>query len=295
MKQLNLENKLLVKQKTIAKSVVVSGFALISGRKIAMTLLPAPPNTGIVFVDIVSSTNIRLMPNNIAYKKSLGHVNSTMLVSGNRSIKTTEHFLAVLNMYGISNLIVKCDEEVPNVDGSGLVFCEALENAGIVEQEALIETLVIDKVFKFGNTDSDNDTYMIIEPYDGYEISLRIDFPNPIGIQNYTFTFKDELHFKNKIAKARSFNSIDNIDYAQKIGIAGSGLISSHIILYDGKVINTKLHFDNEFVRHKILDIIGDMYILSIQMKCRIKANKTSHVFNHEVIRSIQKYYNINI
>lgn len=282
--------KYKVPQRTVAKSVVVSGFALMEGRKTALTLVPAPVNTGIIFVDINTNTNIKLSHENILSKDKSGAVNSTALINGNRHIKTTEHFLAALHMMGITNLIVKCDGEVPNVDGSALVFCDALKEAGYIEQEDYIEPIVIDKELVYGNVD-DNETYVILSPYDGLEINLRIDFAGGIGVQQYDYRFESFEQFSKDIGRARSFNTIDNIDYAQKNGMAGSGMIGSHIILCDGKVINTKLHFDNEFVRHKILDIIGDLYILARPIKAKIIANKSSHSFNHSVVHDLASRY----
>lgn len=282
--------KYKVPQRTVAKSVVVSGFALMEGRKTALTLVPAPVNTGIIFVDINTNTNIKLSHENILSKDKSGAVNSTALINGNRHIKTTEHFLAALHMMGITNLIVKCDGEVPNVDGSALVFCDALKEAGYIEQEDYIEPIVIDKELIYGNVD-DNETYVILSPYDGLEINLRIDFAGGIGVQQYDYRFESFEQFSKDIGRARSFNTIDNIDYAQKNGMAGSGMIGSHIILCDGKVINTKLHFDNEFVRHKILDIIGDLYILARPIKAKIIANKSSHSFNHSVVHDLASRY----
>ena len=279
-----------VPQRTIAKSVVVSGFALMEGRKTALTLVPAEVNTGIVFVDINTNTHIKLSHDNILSKDKSGVVNSTALISGNRYIKTTEHFLAALHMMGITNLLVKCDGEVPNVDGSALVFCEALKDAGFVEQDDYIEPIVIDETLTYGNV-NDNETYIILSPYDGLEVTLRIDFAGSIGVQQYTYKFENFDQFIEEVGRARSFNTIDNIDYAQKMGMAGSGMIGSHILLCDGKVINTKLHFDNEFVRHKILDIIGDLYILSRPIKAKIIANKSSHSFNHSVVHDLANRY----
>ncbi|MEI0548847.1 UDP-3-O-acyl-N-acetylglucosamine deacetylase [Brachyspira intermedia] len=279
-----------VKQRTIAKSIVVSGFALMEGRKTALTLVPAEVNTGIVFIDINTNTHIKLSHNNILSKDKSGAVNSTALISGNRYIKTTEHFLAALHMMGITNLIVKCDGEVPNVDGSALVFCDALKEAGFVEQDDYIEPIVIDQTLTYG-TVNDNETYIILSPYDGLEVSLRIDFAGSIGVQEYTYKFKNFDQFTEEVGRARSFNTIDNIDYAQKMGMAGSGMIGSHILLCDGKVINTKLHFDNEFVRHKILDIIGDLYILGRPIRGKVVANKSSHSFNHSVVHDLANRY----
>lgn len=282
--------KYKVKQRTIAKSIVISGFALMEGRKTALTLVPAEVNTGIVFIDINTNTHIKLSHTNILSKDKSGAVNSTALISGNRYIKTTEHFLAALHMMGITNLIVKCDGEVPNVDGSALVFCDALKEAGFVEQDDYIEPIVIDQTLTYG-TVNDNETYIILSPYDGLEISLRIDFAGSIGVQEYTYKFENFDQFTEEVGRARSFNTIDNIDYAQKMGMAGSGMIGSHILLCDGKVINTKLHFDNEFVRHKILDIIGDLYILARPIRGKVVANKSSHSFNHSVVHDLANRY----
>ena len=282
--------KYRIPQRTIAKSVVVSGFALMEGRKTALTLVPAEVNTGIVFIDINTNTHIKLSHENILSKDKSGAVNSTALINGNRYIKTTEHFLAALHMMGITNLIVKCDGEVPNVDGSALVFCDALKEAGFIEQEDYIEPIVIDRELIYGEVD-DNETYIILSPYDGLEVNLRIDFSGSIGVQQYDYKFESFEQFSEDIGKARSFNTLDNIDYAQKMGMAGSGMIGSHIILCEGKVINTKLHFDNEFVRHKILDIIGDLYILARPIKAKIIANKSSHSFNHSVVHDIANKY----
>lgn len=282
--------KYRIPQRTIAKSVVVSGFALMEGRKTALTLVPAEVNTGIVFIDINTNTHIKLSHENILSKDKSGAVNSTALINGNRYIKTTEHFLAALHMMGITNLIVKCDGEVPNVDGSALVFCDALKEAGFIEQEDYIEPIVIDRELTYGKV-GDNETYIILSPYDGLEVNLRIDFSGSIGVQQYDYKFESFEQFSEDIGKARSFNTLDNIDYAQKMGMAGSGMIGSHIILCEGKVINTKLHFDNEFVRHKILDIIGDLYILARPIKAKIIANKSSHSFNHSVVHDIANKY----
>ena len=252
--------KYRIPQRTIAKSVVVSGFALMEGRKTALTLVPAEVNTGIVFIDINTNTHIKLSHENILSKDKSGAVNSTALINGNRYIKTTEHFLA------------------------------ALKEAGFIEQEDYIEPIVIDRELTYGKVD-DNETYIILSPYDGLEVNLRIDFSGSIGVQQYDYKFESFEQFSEDIGKARSFNTLDNIDYAQKMGMAGSGMIGSHIILCEGKVINTKLHFDNEFVRHKILDIIGDLYILARPIKAKIIANKSSHSFNHSVVHDIANKY----
>jgi len=281
----------MVNQKTIGRSVIISGRALMSGRNTAMQLLPAPTDHGIVFVDMAKGTNIKLSPDNILTSSSNTHANSTVLASKGSIIRTTEHFLAAIHMYGINNLIVKCDEEVPNIDGSSLDFCDIIEDAGIKEQDKKMNCLIIKDEIIYGDINNKNATYVKISPYNGLYISLNIDFPKPIGKQTYTYIFESPAQFKNEIGSARSFNTLESIQLAQSHGIVGAGLMDSHIIIGGGKIINTKLRFKDEFVRHKILDIIGDLYILGIPIMGKIEANKTSHKFNHSVVIDLAKKY----
>ncbi len=280
-----------VKQRTIERSVIISGHALMNGRSTAIQLLPAEANHGIVFVDMALGTNIKLSPENILSFSNNAHANSTVLGKDDSVIRTTEHFLATLHMYGINNLIVKCDGEIPNVDGSALDFCKLIEDAGIVEQDADVEYLEVTEDIVFGDVNNADETFVSISPYNGLSITLHIDFPEPIGKETYTYTFENPEQFKNEIGRARSFNTLDNIQLAQSHGVVGAGLMDSHIIISENKVINTELRFKDEFVRHKILDIIGDLYILGIPFKGNITANKTSHKFNHHVVRTIAQKY----
>ncbi len=286
----NIKNT--INQKTIENSVVISGHALMSGRSTAMQLLPAPPNHGIIFVDMAKGTRIKLSPDNIQSSSNNSHANSTVLASEDSIIRTTEHFLATIHMYGINNLIVKCDEEVPNIDGSSLDFCSIIEYAGIKEQNAKIRALVIEDEIIYGDINNKDETSVKISPYDGLYISLNIDFPSPIGKQSYTYIFETPEQFKNEIGCARSFNTLESIQLAQLHGIVGAGFMDSHIIIDKDKIINTELRFEDEFVRHKILDIIGDLYILGIPFRGKIEANKTSHRFNHDIVIDIAKKYN---
>ncbi len=280
-----------VKQKTIERSVIISGHALMNGRSTAIQLLPAEINHGIVFVDMALGTKIKLSPENILSFSNNAHANSTVLGKDDSIIRTTEHFLATLHMYGINNLIVKCDEEVPNTDGSALDFCRLIEDAGVLEQDADVEYLEVTEEIVFGDVNNPDETYVAITPYDGLSITLNIDFPEPIGKETYTYTFENPEQFKDEVGRARSFNTLDNIQLAQSHGVVGAGLMDSHIIISEKKVINTELRFQDEFVRHKILDIIGDLYILGIPFKGKIVANKTSHKFNHHVVRTIAQKY----
>ncbi|MBI4978029.1 MAG: UDP-3-O-[3-hydroxymyristoyl] N-acetylglucosamine deacetylase [Spirochaetes bacterium] len=283
----------LIRQATIEKSVVFNGFGLMSGRHLGMQLLPAPPGSGIRFIDIASNTDIPLHPDYLSGKSGdRTLVNSTALVSGKARARTIEHLLAALHMFRITNITVKIDEEIPNVDGSAIDFCRLIREAGVSQQREKTGELVIAKRMAFGEI-KNSKAYMVITPYNGFAIDLRIDFPKPIGVQRYSFKFTSPRSFERDVAPARSFNTIENIDNAQKNGSVGSGMIGSHIIISRGKVINTELRFPNEFVRHKILDIIGDLYLLGRPIRGRIKANRTSHNFNHLVVKELAKVFGL--
>lgn len=279
----------LVWQATITKSVVMNGFGLMNGRKIGMQLLPSPPGSGIRFIDIASNTEIPLSPANLITANGEG-ANSTALSSGKARARTIEHLLAALHAFGITNLTVKIDEEVPNIDGSAIDFCRMIREAGVEKQKERIGALAVKKRHVFG-TISPKKSYMVITPAETFSLTLRIDFPKPIGVEKLTFIMKSGAAFERDVAPARSFNTIENIDIAQKSGAVGGGMIASHIILSGGKVINTKLRYPDEFVRHKMLDVIGDLFLTGRPVRAKIVANRTSHAFNHQVIAELARLY----
>ena len=131
-----------------------------------------------------------------------------------------------------------------------------------------------------------HENHLIAEPHDGFEISMRVDYPLPIGEQTLVFD-PARSSFAKEIAPARSFNTFENIEMAQKLGKVGGGYLNSHIIMYDGKVINTDLRYPDEFVRHKILDLIGDLYLLGFPIRGRITANMTSHGYNQAMVQRL--------
>jgi UDP-3-O-[3-hydroxymyristoyl] N-acetylglucosamine deacetylase len=189
-------------------------------------------------------------------------------------------------MAGITNASIKVDEEIPNIDGSAADFCRIIEQAGIVDQEKSSLEVVIHERIAIGN-EIPEEKHIYVEPYEGFEVVMRVNYPAPIFEQKFTFN-PNEHSFAEEIAPARSFNTFENIDQAQKLGLAGSGYLNSHIIIHDGKVINTRLKYDDEFVRHKILDLLGDLYLLGYPLRGRVVANMTSHGLNQELAVKIQ-------
>jgi len=287
-----MTKKTKIKQRTLARDVVLNGTGLLSGKDTGMILSPLPPDSGIVYQSLDGRQMKGVITSLENFKPAISTgtftASSTVLANGSMRIRTVEHLMAALYMYGISNALIKADEEIPNVDGSGIDFCTLIESGGIIEQDAYISEAVIQKKILVG-TQTVDQKYIYAEPYDGFEIKMRIHYHEPIGEENLTFNAKDHV-FKDFIAPARSFNTLQNIDMAQQMGRAGKGFLNSHIILHEGKVINTELRFPDEFVRHKILDIIGDLYLLGYPLRGRFTANMTSHGYNQALV---QKMYMI--
>ena len=157
------------------------------------------------------------------------------------------------------------------------------EEVGLAEEIA--REIIIHERIQIGIEDP-NEKYLSIEPYDGFEVTMRVNYPAPIFEQEYTFNAGTDS-FEKEIAPARSFNTFENIDMAQKMGKVGSGYLNSHIIIHDGKVINTSLRYPDEFVRHKLLDLIGDLSLVGYPLQGRVVANMTSHGYNQALAQKI--------
>jgi len=276
-------------QRTLKGNMVLNGIGLLSGRPTGVILSPLGINEGIVYQTLDGQT-IRGHITSLEDFSQTGtsktfSANSTTLENGRRRVRTVEHLMAALSMYGINNVLIKVDEEIPNVDGSARDFCGLIEEAGIEEQAATTKVAVIRRKIGVGKEER-NEKHLSAEPFDGFEISMRVDYPLPIGEQVLTFN-PGRGSFAKEIAPARSFNTFENIEMAQKMGKVGGGYLNSHIIMYDGKVINTELRFPDEFVRHKILDLIGDLYLLGLPIRGRISANMTSHGYNQALVQRL--------
>ena len=193
--------------------------------------------------------------------------------------------MAAFSIYGITNVLIKVDDEIPNIDGSAKDFNDLIAKVGIVEQQAPAKVAVIRKKVVVGKEKS-HEKHVYAEPFEGFEIVMRVDYPQPIGEQLYTFN-PEKGSFAEDIAPARSFNTFENIEMAQRLGKVGSGYLNSHIIMHEGKVLNTELRYPDEFVRHKILDLLGDLNLLGFPIRGRIVANMTSHGYNQALVKRL--------
>ena len=276
-------------QRTLKNNVVLNGKGLLTGRNTGVILSPLDSNSGIIFQTLDETslpahiTNIENFDQSVA-KQSFS-ANSTVLARDNRKVRTVEHLLAALSMAGITNVLAKVDEEIPNIDGSANHFTELINEAGVQDQDGVVKDAVVLEPIQVGRKKID-EKHLYVEPFDGFEVKMRVDYASPIGEQKLTFNSEKDS-FESDIAPARSFNTFENIDIAQKTGTVGSGYLDSHIIMHDGKVINTELRYPDEFVRHKILDLIGDLYLLGYPLRGRVVANMTSHGYNQALVQKL--------
>ena len=274
-----------LRQKTLKKSVVISGQGLHSGIKTGLILHPLPPNSGILFSDISADATV---PAHLNYVGSTGY--ATSLRGRGIVVGTVEHFLAVLHSYGISNLLVKTHGEIPIMDGSALEFCRLIEEAGIEEQEEEWSEIVIDRPYRVGEQNGES---IAVEPAETFGVRYLLSYPKPIGTQEYTYLSKDPESFKEEIAPARTFGFLKDMEKLEQLGLINGGRLSNCILVDDEKVINTELRFPEEFARHKILDIVGDFFLLGRPIRGMVTAHMTGHADNIALLREIKLEMNL--
>jgi UDP-3-O-acyl N-acetylglucosamine deacetylase len=222
------------------------------------------------------------------------HVDSTgyatTLVHGQMVAKTIEHLMATLHAYGITNLLIKMHEEVPIFDGSAAELCALIDEAGVIDQPAEIDELVIDQTLAVGSDDR-TQKGIRIEPADVLEVHYTLEYPDPVGRQIYAFRLTDTDAFRREIAPARTFGFVKEIEALEQMGLANGGRLNNFILVGDEGIVNAPLRFADEFVRHKILDILGDFYLLGRPIRGRIVARKTGHSDNIELLRLLRSTF----
>ena len=270
----------LLAQRTLKQSMVLYGTGLHSGKKTGLLLQPLPPHSGILFGNVSSD---EVVPAHLDYVQTTEF--ATSLKKGGAIAKTIEHLMAVLHAYHITNLMVKMIEEIPVMDGSALEFCKIVEEAGVEEQEEKVTELVIDRRMEIVHKNKS----LVIEPARVFSVHFFLDYPPPIGQQAFDFTMESEEAFRDQIAPARTFGFLKDIEMLERMGMAGGGRLHNLILLDDEKIVNTELRFPDEFVRHKILDLIGDFYLLNRPLRGKVTARLTGHTENFALMKKIQE------
>jgi UDP-3-O-acyl N-acetylglucosamine deacetylase len=259
--------------------MVLYGTGLHSGMKTGLLFQPLPPHSGILFGNISSD---EVVPAHLDYVQTTEF--ATSLKKGRAIAKTIEHLMAVLHAYRITNLMVKMIEEIPIMDGSALEFCKIIEQAGLEEQEERVDELIIDRRLEVVH----HNKSLVIEPAEIFSVHYFLDYPFPIGQQTLEFVLEREEAFKDQIAPARTFGFLKDIEMLERMGLGGGGRLHNFILLDHEKIVNTELRFPDEFVRHKILDLIGDLYLLNRPVRGRVTAHLTGHTENIALMKEIQ-------
>ncbi|MBA3515985.1 MAG: UDP-3-O-acyl-N-acetylglucosamine deacetylase [Pyrinomonadaceae bacterium] len=264
----------MVKQTTLSSPVETEGIGLHTGVRVRLRLLPAPPDTGYVFrrTDLGGFE----IPATVESVAHCGY--ATTLMRTGVMLSTVEHLLAALRGSNIDNVFIEVDNlEIPILDGSAEVFAEMIERSGIVEQRLARRALLVRERVAY---EQDN-RRISVEPGDSYQIDCLIDFPHPmIGVQRFSVELNDGA-FNREIAAARTFGFTAEIEELQRSNLIRGGSLDNAIVLTpEGMMNNEELRFRDEFVRHKILDIIGDLALLGMPLIGRVTAERSGHIMH---------------
>lgn len=274
------------KQRTVRKNNIYYGRGLHSGEKTGMSIVALPPGKGIRFANISEKSHI---PARVEYLDDTNY--ATSLKKDNLQAKTIEHLMATLHAFGITNLLIKINREVPIGDGSATHFCDFIRESGIQEQNDLISEIIIREPHIIGE-EGKNRQFIKILPSDTFSVKYTAIYPPPLGTVTYDFTMDSSGSFAREVAPARTYGFVEESIKLARLGLAEGGRMNN-FILFDNsyRVINTKLRFPEEVARHKILDIIGDMYLLGHPVRGRIIAQKTGHSENSMLVNLIKERY----
>jgi len=269
-----------MKQRTIKKSVEIVGIGLHKGVPVKMRLEPLDCDMGIVFYRSDEAVTIPLKPEYVVDTKM-----ATVIGKNGVVISTIEHLLSAVYAYGIDNLrIVLDNDEVPILDGSSSGFCMLLDEVGIKEQEKSKKALLIKKHIEI--TIDNKKVSLSPSNHIIYDFTIKFDHP-AIGEQNFKFDYSIN-EYKENISRARTFGFLHEVQYLRSIGLALGGSLDNAIVLDDQKILNPDgLRYDDEFVRHKILDAVGDMALLGYTIIGEYNAYASSHHLNHLLTKKL--------
>lgn len=269
-------------QRTIRKRIEVKGVGLHTGAPTKLTFCPAPPNTGVFFIRSD-------LPGRPALAAHVNHVKATQLATSlggpHFSVSTVEHCLSTLAAFRIDNLLIELDgPEIPIGDGSAKVFLEALLEAGMVEQDQPRKYAYINQTIYYG----DSEKHAYIAPYNGLRITATIDFSHPrIGKQTLDIDI-NEQSFSREIAPARTFGFMKDVEALRAKGLARGGSMENAIVLDPEEILNPEgLRFNNEFVRHKVLDALGDLVTLGMPLMGHVVLYKAGHDLMNRLVKKV--------
>ncbi|MDI1361895.1 UDP-3-O-acyl-N-acetylglucosamine deacetylase [Methylotenera sp.] len=276
----------MLKQRTLKKAISATGVGLHNGEKVTLTLRPAAADTGIVFkrVDLPQPNEILATPNAVHDTRLC----SALEANGAR-VATVEHIMSALAGLGVDNVYIEVDaSEIPIMDGSSGPFVYLLQEAGIVEQAAAKKFIRVKKTVEV----IDGDKWVRFEPYHGFKVDFTINFNHPVfensGSQ-VKIDFAEDSYIK-EISRARTFGFMHEVEYLRSNGLARGGSLDNAIVLDEYRVINDDgLRYDDEFAKHKVLDAIGDLYMLGHPILGAFYAYKSGHALNNQLLRALMQ------
>lgn len=276
----------MIKQRTLKQTTKVTGIGLHSGKKVTLTLRPAPANTGIIY----ARTDLDPV---VYFPASADSIRDTtlctcMINDDGVRISTVEHLNAAMSALGLDNLIVEVDApEIPIMDGSAAPFIYLLLDAGIEEQNAAKKFIRIKDTIRV----EEGDKWAEFKPYSrGLKLDFTIDFSHPMitkNVRNYKMDFSAQ-HFIQQLSRARTFTFMKDVEYLQSIGLALGGSLDNAIVLDEYRILNEEgLRFKDELVRHKMLDAVGDLFMCGYNILGDFKAYKSGHGLNNKLLRAV--------
>jgi len=274
----------MIKQRTLKNVIRATGVGLHTGEKVYLTLRPAPMDTGIIFrrIDLEEPIEIRACPENVSDTRL-----STTLESGGVRVSTVEHLMSAFAGLGIDNAYVDLTAaEVPIMDGSAGPFVFLVQSAGIAEQAAPKRFIRIKEEIRI----DEGDKWAAFEPFEGFKVSFQIDFNHPIFrncTQNASVDFST-TSFVREVSRARTFGFMGDLEALRQAGLARGGGLDNAIVLDDFRILNDDgLRYEDEFVKHKVLDAIGDLYLLGYPLIGSFSAHKSGHSLNNRLLRHL--------
>jgi len=272
-------------QRTIAEKVSCQGRGLHSGVPVQLILEPARADTGILFVRQDGGRSVEI-PARASAVSSTNH--ATSLARGDVGVATVEHLLAALYALEIDNVIVELDgPEVPVMDGSAAPFLELIERAGVYGQSEPRSRLEVVRPVEVAV----GERRISIEPAEGFQISYAVDFAHPaIGRQMFEIPRFGRAVFEDEIANARTFGFLEEVEALWRAGLARGGSLENTVVLDEAEVVNPEgLRFPDEFVRHKILDLIGDLALLGVRIEGHVRVERGGHSLHHQLVCALRE------
>ena len=274
----------MIPQRTLKNVIRATGVGLHSGEKVYLTLKPAAPDTGIVF----RRTDLTPVVDIPAHALNVGETTlSTTLVKDHARVDTVEHLLSAMAGLGIDNAVVELSaQEVPIMDGSSGPFVFLLQSAGIAEQNVPKRFIRIKRKVEV----REDDKVASFVPYDGFKVSFEIDFDHPVfrqSVQKASLDFSSTSYVK-EVSRARTFGFTKDLEYMRSKNLALGGSVKNAIVVDDYRVLNEDgLRYDDEFVKHKILDAVGDLYLLGHSLIGEYVGYKSGHGLNNKLLREL--------